>query len=201
MDSPRLMLARQVPSARIAAVCAVAILGLGSAHRAEATSISYVLASLSGNTWQYDFAVADNSLNVPIGEFTLFFNYGTFSNLNALSQPANFANPSVVQPVLPIDPVFPVAQDGFVDYLASTTGIAPNANETGFLVDVRFSGAGTPAGPAFTVVDANFRTIDSGTAVPMQSVSVPEPATLGLFGLGLMGTFLARRRAARREHR
>jgi hypothetical protein len=174
--------------------CVLLACGVLANTASYATSISYDLTKLAGNTWQYDFTVANNSLGVPIGEFTLFFDYHTFSNLTDVSEPLEYAGPAVVQPVLPINPLFPIAQDGFFDYLAADAGLAPHGTLGGFIVDVSFTGPGTPGGPQFQVVDANFNTIDSGSTTPSQSV--PEPTTLGLLAIGLLAALMARRRPA-----
>jgi hypothetical protein len=167
-----------------------------AADAASATEISYTLSNVSGEEWQYAFTVANNSLAVPIGEFTLFFDYHTFDNLASVSEPAQYAGPVVVQPVVPVDPLFPVAQDGFFDYLASDAGLPPGGSTGLFIVDVDFLGHGTPGAPTFTVVDANFNTIDSGSTSPERS-SVPEPATLALLGFGMLAALLWVRRPRR----
>lgn len=174
--------------------CVLLVCAAASAA-ASATGISYDLTKLAGNTWQYDFTVVNNSLAVPIGEFTLFFDYHTFANLIDVSEPAEYAGPAVVQPVLPVNPLFPIAQDGFFDYLASDAGLAPSGTLGGFIVDVTYTGPGMPGGPQFQVVDANFNTIDSGSTTA--TASVPEPAALGLLGIGLLGALIPRRRVRR----
>lgn len=164
-------------------VCAAIALG-ALTSTASATVISYDLSNVSGNTWQYDFNVANNSLGSPINEFTLFFDFATFSKLAFVAQPAAFDQPAAVaQP----DPGLPAA--GFVDFLSSTIGLGAGAALGGFVVQADFSGAGAPGGPTFTVVDpSSFATLDSGNTTANQPAGVPEPGTLALFGVGLLAT-------------
>jgi hypothetical protein len=182
--------------------CVLAVGCALAAGTSWATSITYDVSNVTGNTWQYDFTVNNNSLGVPIGEFTLYFDYNLFSNLSAVSQPAEYTipglsgSPLVVQPQ-PGSPLFPIAQDGFVDYLASDAGLAPGGTLDSFIVDANFSGSGTPGGPSFQVVDANFNTLDSGLTTPAGAPSVDEPGTLGLLGVGLLAVLTGYRRARR----
>ena len=176
---------------RVATKFALLVLCVGIALDASATAITYDLSNVAGNTRQYDLTVSNNTLGQPIHEFSVFFNFATFSNLVAVSQPASFAGPLVAVPIVAL------SQDGFVDYLASDAGIAISGTLGGFVIRVDFSGPALPGAPTFQVVDANFNPIDSGTATPT-GATVPEPATLGLFGLGLLGFASARRRSGRR---
>jgi hypothetical protein len=191
MQSAACRLARRLSFGR----AIIVVLGLSFSIAASATSITYDVSNLSGNTWQYDFTITNDSPGVPIPEFTLFFDFATFSDLTAVSEPAEYVGPAVIQPVLPTDPIFPVAQDGFFDYLATDAGLTPNSMLTGFTVNVDFAGVGTPGGPTFQTLDAAFNTLDSGTAAPNATVSVSEPGPLALISFGFVGLLLARRSA------
>lgn len=162
-----------------------------------ATSITYDVSHLTGSTWQYDFTMSNDTLGVPVPELTVFFDYNLFSDLVAVSQPMEYTNqspsPLVVQPQ-PGTPLFPIAQDGFTDYLASDAGLAPGGTLGGFIVDANFSGSGTPGAPSYEIYDANFNLLGSGATTPAGTPSVPEPGTLGLFGVGLLAVVIGRRR-------
>lgn len=153
---------------------------------AMATTVSYDLTKLSGNSWQYDFTITNGTLSVPIEEFTLFFDQALFSNLQATAGPAGW-DPVVAQP----DPGLP--DDGFVDWAALAGGIGVGDSLGIFQVRVDFSGAARPGSPFFEVVDPDsFETLDSGGTVPN---ATPAPGTLALVALALLGG-LARCRPA-----
>jgi len=162
------------------------------ATSANATEIAYAASNTSGTTWEYNFSVTNDTLSVPISDFDVYFDALTISNITPVSQPADFAGPSAAEPSVPPSPL-----PGFVNYLASDAGIAVGATAGGFIVDVTFSGQGTPGAPTFDVLDASFNTLDAGSTKPSGGVAVPEPSTLGLLGAGLILTYLRRRRAQR----
>jgi hypothetical protein len=169
-------------------MCAL-MAALGLAAPASATSIGYDLTLVAGNTWQYDFTIGNDSLGVPIDEFTLFFDLGSFSNLVVTASPAGW-DPLVAQP----DPGLP--QDGFVDWLALLGGVAPGDTLSGFQLQVDFSGPAQPGAPLFTVVDPNtFDTLDRGVTAS-NAAPIPEPGTVALVLLAMLA--LAARALARR---
>ena len=147
-------------------------------HFVSATTITYGVNNVSGNTWTYSFEVFNDSLSLDLEEFTVFFTLNTYQNLSMVSVPSGW-DPLVIQS----DPSLP--DDGFFDALAlSAGGIVPGGSRAGFIVQFDFLGSGIPGNQAFDVVDpTSFVTIDSGITQP---TVVPLPAASWLFGSAII---------------
>jgi hypothetical protein len=161
-------------------VASLAVVATG----AEATTITYDVAQISGSTWQYDYSLNSNSQPAAIGEFTVFFALGEYSNLSVEASPGNWSS-IVAQP----DPNLPA--DGFFDAQALDTGLPPGSSQNGFSVQFMWLGAGRPGAQPFNVVDPNtFATLETGNTTP---APVPLPASLVLLISGLLGTGVFKR--------
>jgi len=153
---------------------------------ANATLISYEVTNLTGNSWEYTYTVGNDTLDLDIEEFSVFFDRGLFANLVVGATPTDW-DPIVLQP----DPTLP--DDGLYDALALSAGITPGALLGGFSLRFDFLGVGTPGPQFFEILDiATFDVLDSGFTA--RAVSVPEPRTLGLMALGLLVLIGGRRR-------
>ena len=82
---------------------------------ASAATITFDAVNVAGNTWRYDYSVANTSVSDSIEEFTVFFALGLYSNLSVSATPADWDS-LVIQP----DPALPA--DGFFDSLALKFG-------------------------------------------------------------------------------
>ena len=77
------------------------------------------------------------------------------------------------------------------------TGIAPGVTEGGFRVSFNWLGTGTPGTQAFDIIDPlYFDILESGTTALGQTTAVPEPATISLFLIGVLGLLGFRRKIA-----
>lgn len=121
----------------------LAAVTLGSAAHSQ---VAYTATDISGNTWQYNYTLTNGLVPGNIGELTVFFSVGLYSNLANPSSPGNWS-PIVVQP----DASLP--QDGFYDVQALDAGLAPGQSASGFTVDFTWLGTGTPGSQLFNIVN------------------------------------------------
>jgi hypothetical protein len=155
----------------------VVILIMG--NQVYATTITYDLANLGGNRWEYTYSVANDSLISAIEEFTIYFNLGSYDNLTVGSTPADWD-------AIRFNPDPDIPDDGAYDALALFQGIASGSSLGGFSVSFDWLVAGIPGSQPFDVVNPSpWGVLDSGWTVP--STPVPEPGTLLLLGPTLIG--------------
>jgi hypothetical protein len=168
-------------------VCAVAL--VLASKLAFASVVSYTVQDLGANQWEYEYTVSNDSLSVPVEEFTVFFDVSLYRNLTASATPPGW-DPLVIQP----DPLLP--DDGFYDALALLSGIAPSELLGGFSVTFEYLGIGTPGPQLFHIVDPfSFAVLDSGTTTA-SLVSTPPTLFLLLPALLVLTVFRLRRPGA-----
>jgi hypothetical protein len=134
--------------------------------------ITYSLEDLGLGRWKAVYEVQNISLQEPIREFTIWFDYGRYSNLSLETQsPLNtlwnesLYNPYQVPPLSPFD--------GYYDALALSSGIDTGQLAEGFTITFDWLGSGLPTGQRYDVLDPEtFETLAQG-----QTVYIPEPAT------------------------
>jgi hypothetical protein len=140
------------------------------------TQIQYEATDLGSGRWQYTYDVYNLSLAEEIKEFTIWFDVDSYDNLTieTLDPPASNWDEVVWQPEQFL------GDDGAYDALAKSLSIVVSQNVYGFAVSFDWLGIGTPGSQFYEIIDpVDFHTIDSG-------FTIPEPATLLLFGLGCM---------------
>ena len=178
---------------RLIARLATGLATLLLAVQASATVISYETTNVTGNTWRYDYSVTNDTLADPLNELTLYFQLGSFENLQSLGAPANWIG-LLAQP----DPLLP--DNGFVDFLALGSGVGAGQTLSGFSVQFDWLAAGTPGSQPFDIIEPTaFEVIDSGVTTPgtPPAHGVPEPSSLALSILMAPLLFLARYRRPR----
>jgi hypothetical protein len=170
------------------------------ASPAAHAQVSYTATDLNGSTWQYDYTITNSLVPTNVGEFTIFFTLGQYSNLNVENSPGTWSS-IVAQP----DPNLPA--DGFFDSQALNNGLAPGGTQANFSVDFTWLGTGTPGPQTFDIVDTNdYSTLYEGsTTLASSPAQAPEidPRSSGGAVLLLLGglAVLHARRHRRSESR
>jgi hypothetical protein len=159
--------------------------------------ITYTTTDVSGNTWDYNYTITNNTPINPIGEFTVFYTLGQYSNLMLESSPGNWSS-IVAQP----DAGLPA--DGFFDALALDSGLATGNTATGFTVQFTYLGQGTPGSQPFNIVDPNtFQTLSAGNttrgSVTMQAPEIDPVSATSALTLLFGGLAVIRARKCRKE--
>ena len=143
--------------------------------------ISYSLEDLGLGRWKAVYEVQNINLINPIQEFTLWFDYGLYSNLSIETpSPLNAAwNESIYEPYQ-LPPLSPF--DGYYDALAFDSGITAGQLTTGFTITFDWLGTGSPSAQRYEVIDpGTFETVAEG-----QTVYIPEPGCLLLLLTGAL---------------
>lgn len=154
----------------------------GNIQAQQPTQILYTLTDLGNEHWQYDYQVYNLSLADGIKEFTVWFEYGLYSNLVIKTSDSLLSewDEKIWQP----DPVLNDA--GAYDALVLNEPILVGESISGFTVSFEWVGMGVPGPQFYEIIDpATFMAMDSG-------FTVPEPLSLSLWSIS--GLFLARRR-------
>lgn len=157
-----------------------------SVANANATTIDFTTIQIGTNHWRYDYTIHNDTLGIPIEEFTIFFDESTYANLGNI--------PSLAQwDLIALQPDSGIPADGLFDGLGLSGGIAAGATLSGLSVSFDYLGTGIPELQRFSIVDpVSFAVLDSGNTTNA-AVALPLPDTLSLVGLGLLATAMMRR--------
>lgn len=142
--------------------------------------ISYSLEDLGLGRWKAVYEVHNISLINPIQEFTLWFDYGLYSNLSIETpSPLNTAwNENIYEPYR-LPPLSPF--NGYYDALAFDSGIFSGQLTAGFTITFDWLGTGLPSAQRYEVINpGTFETVAEG-----QTVHIPEPACMLLVLTGV----------------
>lgn len=154
---------------------AICYLFLSLHPNAQATVLEYDLIDIGAGQFQYEYTVTNNTLAVPIEEFTIWFDVDSYDNLAITTE----------EPLASQWDEIILERTGFglpIGYDAKSVieGIQVGQTVGGFSVTFDSFGTGTPGPQFFEIINpTTFETIDSG-------YTVPEPATVLLFGFGVL---------------
>jgi hypothetical protein len=130
--------------------------------------VTYTATDVSGSTWEYNYTITNNTPINPIGEFTIFYTIGLYSDLTLELSPSNWSS-IVAQP----DPGLPA--DSFFDAQALDAGLASGKTANGFSVEFTYLGKGTPGSQLFNIVDpSTYATLAVGNTTMVGTTAAPE---------------------------
>ena len=130
----------------LATASACLLASMAPITQAMAAVITFDASNVGGNTWQYDYVVANDSLGSDIEEFSIFFAPGSYENLSVFGTPVDWDS-------LVVEPDVEIPDDGWLDALALAGGIAPNSSLGGFSVRFDWLGQGAPGSQEFAIID------------------------------------------------
>jgi hypothetical protein len=152
---------------------------------AHATIIDYATTQLGANRWRYDYTIHNDTLGIPLEEFTIYFREDLFANLSDESSLPGWD-------LLLIQPNTSIPAAGFIDGLALAAGIGAGDSLSGLSISFDYLGTGAPGSQLFSIVDPfTFVELDAGST---RSTAVPLPGSLSLFALGLVAVAYSKRR-------
>jgi len=169
---------------RIGAGVIIQLLLVSIAFGGFKTNIVYTTNETAGGRWEYNYEVINLDLEVPIEEFSIWFDYGLYEDIAIeTSEPLSLEwDEIVIQP----EPV--IGDDGLYDALALALGIEKGQKVSGFKVSFDWLGLDEPGSQFYEIIDPlTFETLDSGN-------TIPEPGTVILLGLGALALYRRRRR-------
>lgn len=161
--------------------CLMMVLLLCGAGTALATSIEYQLTNTGGNSYECTFEVGDFDFDAGYG-FSIYFSDALYDNLTIESDSVAWEE-SLFTPLFPGD-----------DYIFDVYALTDDALsvDSEFTVSFDWLGGGLPGDQYFEVYHDDFP--DFVLLEVGETTAVPEPATLLLFGSGLLGAAGLRRK-------
>lgn len=140
------------------------------------SEIWFEVSELSGGRWQYTYDVTNANIMAGVFEFTIYFNFDLYDGLMVESNGVLAATWDEIV----WDPMDRPGIAGGYDALAEVFAIGPAMTASGFSVSFDWLGEGMPGSQDYEIVNPDtFEVIDSGQ-------TIPEPATLLLFGLSAL---------------
>ena len=142
---------------------------------AWSTVISYQLNDLGDDKFEYVYTIENDTLQVPVEQFTIWFDAQLYDNLQIATQ-TPLANDwdEIILPSTGLG--IPLGYDA----LEITDGIAVGGSLSGFTVSFDWHGESLPGSQSFDIIDpVTSQAIDFGN-------TVPEPVTLFLFAYGIV---------------
>jgi len=127
------------------------VIFLSWAATAQATNVGYTAQDIGGGYWIYHYAVANDTLGVPVKRFIIWFEADLYEDLSIVSPESinDLWSQSVIEP----DPYW--LDDGSYRAVALDAGIAVGACQRGFAVRFKYPDPCLPAGQEFDILDPN----------------------------------------------
>jgi len=133
---------------------------------ASVAQISYTSNNLGSGRWQYSYEVVNLALSTPIYEFTIWFDYGLYQNLEITTLDPSASNWGEMT----WEPELGLGNGGY-DARALSLGISPGETASGFSVRFDWLGTGTPGPQQYEILNPqDFSVIDWGVTIPEPDV-------------------------------
>lgn len=146
----------------------------------QATVVNGDFTNAGGIAWTMDIKVTNDGTQPLVGNFTVFFDYGSASNLVLVSSPASWDT-------LVLQPDDGLASAGNLDSLPldAADKLSNGRFVSGFKVRFDWSAAVAPSSFVYTINDDNFNALEAGFTTAA-SAPIPEPKSYALLVLGLL---------------
>nr|WP_319491024.1 hypothetical protein [uncultured Desulfobacter sp.] len=140
-------------------------------------AIDYSLNDLGGGRYEYLYTVSNDNYDFDIEEFSIFFDFESYENLEITSTPSSW-DPILIQPDVDLE------EDGMFDALALGMPLVLGEVVSGFGVSFDWIGSGIPGTQAYEFIDPDsFMVLDDGSTT---LTAVPLPAGIYFMISGLM---------------
>lgn len=145
----------------------------------QATVVNGDFTNAGGIAWTVDFKVTNDGTLPLVGNFTVFFDYGSASNLVLVSSPGNWDT-------LVLQADDGLASAGYLDSLPLDTSdkLSNGQSVSGFKVRFEWSAAVTPTSFTYAINDDSFIALETGFTATT-STPLPEPTSYVLLALGV----------------
>lgn len=152
----------------------------------QATVVNGDFTNAGGIAWTMDIKVTNDGTLPLVGNFTVFFDYGSASNLVLVSSPGNWDT-------LVLQPDDGLTSAGYLDSLPldKVDKLNNGHSVSGFKVRFDWSAAVTPSSFMYMINDDSFNALETGFTAAT-SAPIPEPASYALLVLGLLGLSVIR---------
>lgn len=144
--------------------------------------ITYTSTDIGSDRWKYTYGITNDSLSVPIEEFTIWFDYSLYDNLaiETVNPPADNWDEIIWQP----DTLWSI--DGGYDALTLGSSIGIGETVSGFTVSFDWLGTGEPGSQLYEIINpSNWQTIESAYTVSSSVAIIPVPSALMLAVTGI----------------
>ena len=148
----------------------------------QATVVNGDFTNAGGIAWTVDFKVTNDGTLPLVGNFTVFFDYGSASNLVLVSSPGNWDT-------LVLQADDGLASAGYLDSLPLDAGnkLSNGQSISGFTVRFDWRAPASPQNFVYSINDDNLAPLETGLTASVPEISSTASMALGITLLGILG--------------